>query len=204
MLLRVEHVGRLGNQVARQEHAVGHGAQRRPGGLGGGGDVGGDGDALELRLVLLLLRRAVAVEAVALSSGPMAKAAASSGASASAATVASRSVLTSARAAPPAASRPPRRQLAGLAEAHRDELRRAGGGAFRRRGPDGAGLALAALEGGRGQRAGDRAAAGRVDRLGEAREPASSASGSTRAPWRGRAGFTKAMSSMLESLVRVP
>jgi hypothetical protein len=57
----------LGGSLTRsrvREDAVGDGLQRREGGLRLGGVRDGDGDALELRLVLFLLGRAIAVEAV--------------------------------------------------------------------------------------------------------------------------------------------
>ena len=61
----VQHVGRLADQIAGEEHAVGDRPQRRPGRLGRAGVVGQQRQLGELRLVLGLLLGAVAVEAVA-------------------------------------------------------------------------------------------------------------------------------------------
>ncbi len=66
---RGEDVGRLADQVAGDEHAVGDRAQGGPGGLGGGGLGGEQGEGGELGLVFRLLARAVGVEPVGAQGG---------------------------------------------------------------------------------------------------------------------------------------
>ena len=60
-----QHIGRFGNQIARQENTIRDGLHRREGGLGLGGFRRCNTQAFKLWLVFFLFRGAVAVEAIA-------------------------------------------------------------------------------------------------------------------------------------------